>query len=121
MRPESSETPAEIFTMLGELNGLPSKNGEKSVGQFVENAMQQASVEHSVSIFEKLKIIEFSVLSIATVAPILYCLLLYTNLVVCTMSAFSKVRGYRQNSLPPQYEVAEIEMPDLPPNRPSRP
>lgn len=42
--------PAEIFTMLGELNGLMNEKVDKSVGQFVESTIEEASVRHSVSI-----------------------------------------------------------------------
>lgn len=50
-----TETPPEICTLLGELNGLANEKGNKSVGQFVETTIEQISVRHSVSFLLKSK------------------------------------------------------------------
>lgn len=121
MLPESfSKTPAESFTMLGDLNRLLNEKGEKSVGQFVENTIQQALIRHSVSMFEKLKPSASNVLGTASALLIFYCMLVNMSPVPGCLSLFTKVHVSFQNPPLPQNQEAKIEMPQLPPSPPAR-
>lgn len=113
--PESfSETPSELFTMLGELNGLSNEQGEKLVGKFVENTIQQASVQHSGFNFNKIKDGAVAILVVGAKGLTLYLLILHTSFRTCCCALFQATKIRFTRPQPPDAEEAAAATKDVP-------
>lgn len=111
MLPETfTETPAEIFTMLGELNGLVIEKGDKCVGQFVESAIKQASVRYSVSMFTTIKTAAITIVSLLLTALLLYCVVINTPALIHCAAMCTRIQNKIRRQ-PPQYEETAAERP----------